>query len=83
MFHNEDFVEEIATGRQGKIDSIQREGVLGQEEIPNQWGVVFSDGKEPPLKYFKKEDEMRLIKCSHSQGEPAFYPARPIMGPLY
>ena len=83
MFHNEDIVEEVATGRQGKIDSIQSEGVLGQEQIPNLWRVVFLDGKEPPLKYFKKEDEMRLIKCPHSQGEPGFYPARPIMDPPY
>jgi hypothetical protein len=83
MFHNEDIVEEIATGWQGKIDSIQSEGVLGQEQIPNQWRVVFLDRKEPPLKYFKKEDEMHLIKCPHSQGEPGFYPARPIMDPPY
>jgi len=26
-------------------------GVLGQEQIQNQWRVVFSDGKEPPLGY--------------------------------
>jgi hypothetical protein len=83
MFHNEDIVEEIATGRQGKIDSIQSGGVLGQEQIQNQWRVVFLDGKEPPLKYFNKENEICLVKCPHSQGEPGFYPARPIMDPPY
>jgi hypothetical protein len=83
MFHNEDIVKEIATGRQGKIDSIQSGGVLGQEQIQNQWRVVFSDGKEPPLKYFNKEDEICLLKCPHSHEEPGFYPARPIMDPPY
>jgi hypothetical protein len=83
MFHNEDIVEEIATGRQGKIDSIQSEGIVGQEQIPNQWRVFFSDGKEPLLKSFKKEDEIRLIKCPHPRREPGFYPGRPIMDPPY
>jgi hypothetical protein len=83
MLHIRDIVEEIATARQGKIDSIQSEGVIGQEQIPNQWRVVFYDGKEPPQKYFKRQDEMRLVKCAHSEGEPGFYPARPIMDPPY
>ena len=78
MFHIDDAVEEIATERPGKIDQIQAEGILGQEQVPNQWRVIFSDGKEPPLKYFKQEEELRLVKCPHGEGEPGFYPAEPL-----
>ena len=82
MLHIDDIVEEIATGRQGRIDSIQSEG-SGQEQIPNQWRVVFLDAKKPQQKYFKRQDEIRLVKCPHSGGEPGFYPERPLADPLY
>jgi hypothetical protein len=81
MLHNEDTVEEIATGRQGKIDSIGAEGIPGHQ-IPNLWRVCFSDGKVQSLKYFKNEAELRLITCPHSEPEPGFYPERPLVDPL-
>jgi len=75
MFHLEDIVEEIATKRQGKLDSSQ--GTTGQE--PDTWRVYFSDGKEPVMKYFKNVDELRLIKCPHESTVPGFVPSRSIM----
>lgn len=80
MLHLGDMVQEIATGRQGKIDSIHAEGVLGKEQIPNLWRVFFSDGKTPLLQYFKNEVELRLIECPHANPEPGFVPERGIMG---
>jgi hypothetical protein len=81
MLHNEDIVEEIATGREGKIDSISSEIAQGRE-TPNLWRVFFSDGKVPLMKYFKKEGELRLIKCPHRGSETAIYPERPLADPL-
>ena len=82
MLHNEDIVEEIATKRQGKIDSIGSSIVNGQE-THTHWGVRFSDGNEPLLTFFKKEEELRLIRCPHSGGDsdPRFVPSRSIMEP--
>jgi len=81
MLHIDDIVEEISSKRQGKIDNIGGQGFPGQE-IHNQWRVQFSDGTEPPLKYFTDENELRLVSCPHSEsGPPGFYPSRPIMEP--
>jgi len=82
MLHNEDIVEEVSTKRQGKIDSIGSSIVNGQE-TPNQWGVRFSDGKEPLLTFFKNEEELRLIRCPHTgnDSDPGFIPSRSIMEP--
>lgn len=79
MFHNEDIVEEVATGRQGKVTQIHFDGA-----VQNRWHVVFEDGKQPPINWFKEESELRLVKCPHSGGgEPGFYPERPLAGSLY
>jgi hypothetical protein len=80
VLHLEDSVEEIATGRPGHIDSISSEGIVGQEQTPNAWRVHFSDGKTPLMQYFKKEEELRLIKCPHDTPQPGFVPERGIMG---
>jgi hypothetical protein len=68
MFHLGDVVQEISTGRSGKVDEIRSEGVVGQEQIPSLWRVMFSDGKTPPLDYFK-EAQLRLIECPHNKSE--------------
>jgi hypothetical protein len=81
MLHLEDIAEEIATGRYGKIDSIGSERVQGHE-TPNLWRVYFADGKEPSLKYFKSDADLRLTSCPHAEPEPGFYPARPLIDPL-
>jgi len=79
MLHKGDIVEEIATKRQGKIDSISS-SVTGGVETPNQWRVQFSDGQQPPLKYFTVQEKLRLVSCPHDEPtEPRFVPSRPIM----
>lgn len=83
MLHNDDVVEEVTTGRPGKIDSIQSGGALGEEPKPNQWRVHFSDGKDPLMKYFDSEDHLRLIKCPHGESSSGFVPSRPIMDPPF
>lgn len=75
MFHLEDIVEEIATKRQGKLDSSG--GTAGEE--PDMWRVYFSDGEEPIIKYFKSVKDLRLIRCPHESTEPGFVPSRSIM----
>ena len=79
MLHLEDRVEEIATGRPGKIDNIGSAGVLGKEPTPNLWRVHFSDGKMPLMQYFKNEEELRLIQCPHEAPQPGFVPESGIM----
>lgn len=74
--HGGDTVEEIATKRQGKID--------GVSDTPPYWRVHFSDGKDPVLQIFKDENELRLIKCPHTEsGKPGVYPAHGIMEPEF
>ncbi len=63
-FHNEDIVEEIATKRRGKIDGIDS-AITPGFKTPNRWRVQFHDGKEPLLKYFKIQEELRLAKASN------------------
>ena len=79
MLHEGDVVEEIATGRRGVVDSIGST-LVNKQEIQNSWRVRFNDGKEPLSKYFTTEADLRLAECPHqNQGEPGFYPSRPIM----
>jgi hypothetical protein len=74
MLHNGDWVEEIATGRRGVIDSINA-SVAGKQEIQTHWRVLFKDGKEPLLKIFTKQEDFKLMRCPHEdKGEPGFYP---------
>lgn len=80
MIHNEDLVEEVATARRGKVDSVGAETVQGRT-VPNLWCVRFLDGKEPPLKYFQTEADLRVISCPHGESEPGFYPERPLVEP--
>jgi hypothetical protein len=71
VFHLGDKVQEIATGRCGKIDESRNNQEL--------WRVFFSDGGTPPLAYFKRE-ALRLVQCPHTEPEPGFAPERGIMG---
>jgi hypothetical protein len=76
--HGGDIVQEIATGRQGKIDGINSEIMQGRETQKN-WRVVFSDAKEPPLWTFTNRAELRLVMCPHNDSEPGFYPSEGVM----
>lgn len=78
MLHMGDKVQEIATGRQGKIDSVRYNGTP-EDGIPTAWRVYFSDSKDPLIQYFKKEDELRVIECPRADPDPGFVPDRPIM----
>jgi hypothetical protein len=76
MLHTDDIVEEKATKRQGRLDEAPR---IKTDVL--RWRVLFSDGGDPPLKYFLKEEELLLIKCPHTDHEEAsFVPERGIMG---
>jgi hypothetical protein len=75
MIHAGDFVEEVATKRQGKVESTR-----GTLDVTTDWVVHFSDGKEPIIKFFQTETELLLVTCPHKTAEPGFYPARSIMG---
>jgi hypothetical protein len=78
--HLGDIVEEIATNRRGKIDNMSiTHGPQGQQTV-NSWRVYFNDGKQPLLGMFKNREELRLVSCPHTEGEPRFTPARSIMG---
>jgi hypothetical protein len=79
MLHNGDVVEETATGRRGAIDNIGA-SVTNNQETQTNWRVYFSDGKEPSLKMFTKQDDFSLVECPHSNPEPGFYPSSSIMG---
>jgi hypothetical protein len=83
MIHLEDVVEEIATGRQGKVDSTHGEGPSADQQTTTLWRVHFSDGKEPMMQYFKSEAELRVVRCPHSDSGSGFVPARSIMDPPY
>jgi hypothetical protein len=80
MLHLGDFVREISTGREGKVDNICSEGILGQEPIPNLWRVLFLDGETPLMQYFKNEGELQLLRCPHEATEAGLVPDRGIMG---
>lgn len=78
MYHNDDVVEEMATGRQGKIDSIGASTTAGLT-TQTSWRVRFEDQKAPPLKYFTNADEIRLVSCPHGETEPGLYPAESLI----
>jgi hypothetical protein len=79
MFHNDDVVEEIATKRQGVVDSIGT-SQTGSQTQQNSWRVRFNDGKEPLFRYLTDEAELRLVQCRHQgEGEAGFYPSSSIM----
>jgi hypothetical protein len=79
--HLGDIVEEIATKRQEKIDSMnQTHGAQGQTTVTH-WRIFFGDGMQPILAIINDRAALRLVKCPHSdKGEPRFVPARGIMG---
>jgi hypothetical protein len=80
MIHGGDIIEEVATKRQGKVSGTGGSIVHGQEVV-SRWQVHFSDGKDPVIKLFLNESDIRLIACPHQPSEPGFYPADSIMGP--
>jgi hypothetical protein len=61
MFHLGDIVEEIATKRKGKLGNMR--GPCGIP--PRELWVFFSDGKDPLIWPFFKEEELRLVKRPH------------------
>jgi hypothetical protein len=79
MIHGGDTIEEVTTKRQGKVNGIRGSIVNGQEVV-SDWQVHFSDGKEPVIKLFSKEEELRLVTCPHQTSEPGLYPAESVMG---
>jgi hypothetical protein len=64
MFHNDDEVEEVATGRRGVVDSIGA-SVTNNVETQNNWRVCFKDGGEPLLKIFTHPRDLLLVRCPH------------------
>lgn len=75
MIHAGDFVEEIATKRQGTVI-----GTRGTKEVRNAWTVRFNDGKQPLIKFFQSEAELLLVYCTHTSANARFYPPRSIAG---
>jgi hypothetical protein len=71
LLHNEDIVEEIGSKRQGVVDSVGSSRA-GDQETQNNWHVRFTDGKEPLLKIFTFERELRLVQCPHGGAETPF-----------
>jgi hypothetical protein len=79
MFHNDDVVEEVATGRRGVVDSIGS-SVSCNVVTQNNWRVRFADEKEPLVKIFTKLEDFILVECLHQREAPSgFYPSDPIM----
>lgn len=62
VLHLGDMVQELATGRTGKVDNISSEEPVGGPQVPTLWRVIFSDGKQPLVQYFKGEGELRVIQ---------------------
>lgn len=78
MLHMGDMVEEKETGRQGELNEAPRPKIKSDVL---RWRVNFSDGGNPPTKYFDNESDLILISCPHSgDGKSRFVPARGIMG---
>jgi hypothetical protein len=60
-----DTVEEIATGRHGKLTSVESNNPSANTSAtvtPIKWHVHFSDGKEPVFRTFHKESDLRLVR---------------------
>jgi hypothetical protein len=81
MLQMGDFVEEIASKRQGTIDNMSiNHGADGTQTV-NYWRVRFADGKGEPFVIFKDETALRLIsRPKNEAGGPGFVPGRGIMG---
>lgn len=76
MLHLEDVVQQVATGREGKIDGLRSEGPQGAQQ--HLWRVSFQDGDAPLFDHFK-EDDLRLVHCPHEHSESGFVPVRGVM----
>lgn len=77
IIHEGDIIEEVSTARQGTVKMISCEGPVGRT-LPSVWHVQFSDGKVPVTKSFTHLDELRLVHCPHSSGEPSIVPEQPL-----
>jgi hypothetical protein len=79
--HLGDIVEEVATKRQGKIDSMnQTHSAQGQTTVTH-WRIFFGAGMQPILAIINDRAALRLVKCPHTdESEPRFVPGRGIMG---
>jgi hypothetical protein len=66
-----DKVEEIATGRQGKIVIMQSDGSRGNG-ITTEWQVIFVDGTR---KHFRNENELKSLMA---KPEPGISPVEPL-----
>jgi hypothetical protein len=81
MFHLGDIVQEVATGRRGKIDNLsQNHDAKGEVTSINYWRVFFEDGKQPLFGMVSDPEGIRLVSCPHGKPEASFHPARGIMG---
>lgn len=76
MYKAGDKVEVIATGRPGEIDKILCEGPSGQQ-VPYEWQVRFTDGKEPSRFHCRDENELSSLM---EEPESGISPAEPIQG---
>lgn len=61
VLHQGDIVEEIDTGRLGKVWEARQ---LMTDSL--RWRVEFSDGQKPIMNYFITRSDLRLIDCPHS-----------------
>jgi hypothetical protein len=59
--HAGDIVEEVATGREGRVGSSY--GAVGTPD--ERWLVFFSDGQDSLTKLLFNMDDLRLITCPH------------------
>jgi hypothetical protein len=69
-FHLGDTVLETKTQRQGKIDELRSD----------MFRVIFLDGQQPLIQYYKDIGDFELVKCPHTKPGPGFVPERGIMG---
>lgn len=65
-------VEEIATGRPGRVTRVEMD-----ENTPFAWHVSFTDNKAPGQKRFTNADELRVLSPQTSGG-PGITPEDPI-----
>jgi hypothetical protein len=69
-FHLGDTVLETKTQRQGKIDELRSD----------MFRVIFLDGQQPLIQYYKDIADFELVTCPHEEPAPGFVPERGIMG---
>jgi hypothetical protein len=68
-FHLGDIVLETETQRRGKIDELRS----------NMFRVIYLDGQQPLIQYYKDVSDFELVKCPHTESGPRFVPERGIM----